>query len=337
MKVEHPEFYALINGVRDTSHRGFGRICYSAEGLVDETVKCARFMFDRYNQPHISVWPGDAFGQCECTSCQGQSPSELVWDFVDKVARELNSSHPDRLVSCGAYAQYKPPPENIDRFTPNVAVFISNQRRPAFNDRQRWESYWENLEDWNDKLAPGRILRVENNLYSSKWGNAGYDEEYKRLPIGFPVIAPHAMAKDMMALKGISLGESGEVSLIKSQWHAPGVDHLNLYIQSCFLWDARQDVDEILEEYYTLFYGPASREMKAAFEYAEENYEYAEANFWCYTPGPWRRRHCPDQMDLTVRNRLLEKLNKARKKAGETVYGDRIQMILDELLRGEAQ
>jgi hypothetical protein len=337
MKVTHPEFYALIDGVRDTSYRRFGRICYTSTGLVEETVRFARFMFDHYQQPHISIWPGDGFRQCQCTSCQGKTPSELVWDFVDRVARDLYESHPDRLVSCGAYAQYKPPPGNIERFTPNVAVFISNERRPGFNDPERWKSYWHDLEEWKDKLAPGRILRVENNLYSMKWGVEGYDEkQIPKIPTGFPVIHPHAMARDLRALKGISAGECSEVSQHKMQWYSPGIDHINLYVLSRFFWDAGQDVDAILNEYYRLFYGPAGEEMKAAFEYAEANYEYAEANFWCFTDGKWRDTHCriedPENMDLSVRNQLLEMLYKARNAAGETVYGDRIQRIIEELI-----
>ena len=68
-------------------------------------------------------------------------------------------------------------------------------------------------------------------------------------------------------------------------------------------------------------------EMKAAFEYAESNYQ-------CYIDDPVRNR-CkiadPREMDLEVRIHFLELLHAALDSAGETVFGQRIQTILDEL------
>lgn len=334
MKREHPEYYALIDGKRDTTHRGHGTACFTSEGLVEETIKYARFMFDHYDRPHVSIWPVDGYKHCECDSCKDKSPSELVWGFVDRVARALHGSHPGRLVSCGAYAQYKPAPANIDEFTPNVMVIISNERRPAFHDPERWSTYWERVESWQEKIAPGRLMRVENNLYSTKWGDWGRDENGDMVPIGFPVIHPHAMEKDLKALKGISLGECSEESFRHGRmWHAPGIDHVTLYAQSRLFWDVDQEVDSILNEYYHLFYGPAGDKMKAAFEYSEANYAYAENNFWCFTPGPWQRSYCEDPMDHSVLIPLLEMLQEARDTAGETIYGQRIQAVMSVLPR----
>jgi hypothetical protein len=321
MKQAHPEYYALIDGVRDTSHREAGRSCFTSGGLIQETVEFVRFLYDQYDQPHVSIWPEDGFKQCQCDSCLGKSPSDLVWGFVDRVARELYQSHPDRLVSCGAYTPYIYPPGTVARFTPNVVVFIANAGRPGLSDPGRWESYWGNVSGWHEKLAAGNIMRVENNRYSIKWGE--YDD-----PMEFPVIHPRALAKDMRALKGLSRGEVSEESQARGQWHAPGIDHLTLYVQARFFWDADQDIDSLLEEYYTLFYGPAHNEMKAAFEYAESNYQ-------CYVDDPVRNRCTivdPREMDISVKIQLLELLHAARDSAGQTVYGQRIRTIIDELV-----
>ena len=37
-------------------------------------------------------------------------------------------------------------------------------------------------------------------------------------------------------------------------------------------WDPTQDVDALLDEYYRLFYGPASAEMKTFIEHCEVEY-----------------------------------------------------------------
>ncbi len=310
MKDAHPEYYALIGGKRDTEHRGYGTACYSSEGLVKEAAAFARFVFDRYDQPHVSLWPTDGFKQCECEGCQGKTPSELVWAFVDRVARDLYKTHPDRLITCGAYTPYSDPPDSITTFSPNVGVFISNCGRPLMTDPHFWEFYWTRIEAWRKRLAPGRILRVENNRYG--------------LSRTFPVIHPHGMAKDLAALRGVSLGECDEEAQEKGRWHSPGFDHLTLYVQSRFLWDATQDVDALLEEYYTLFYGPVREQMKAALEFAENAYVTADRT-------RHRRKTSAGAVGLPERIRFTEMLLAARDEADDTIYGQRIQQILDEL------
>ena len=310
MQEKHPEYYALVNGKRVTDYRGRGHVCFSSEGFFQETLNFARFMFDEYDQPHISLWPMDGFRHCRCESCKDIPSSELVWGFVDRVARELHKTHPDRLVSCGAYTPYIYPPKNVEKFTPNVLVFISNTRRPLMDDPAHWEAYWSRVEGWREKVAPGNIMRVENNRFGL-WG-------------GFPVIHPHNMAKDLRALKGISRGECCEESQKRMRWHSPGKDHLTLYVQARFLWDADQDVDALLDEYFALFYGPARDAMKRAIEFAEANYSRTDKS----RPGG---RCNPLNVPLSVQVRLGELLLAAREKAGDTVYGKRIQTIIDEL------
>ncbi len=303
MQEKHPEYYALIGGRRDTTFRGTGRACYSSEGLLKETVNYARFMFDHYDHPHVSLWPQDGFLKCECEECSEKSASDVVWGFVERAARELYKTHPDRLVSCGAYTSYGAPPESIDSFSPNVVVLIANCGRPKFDDPVVWNSYWNKIEGWREKVAPGNLFRTENNRFG--------------LTRTFPVIHPHAMAKDLKALKGVSMGEACELAQRGMKWHSPGFDHLTLYVQTRLWWDADRDVDALLDEYYEKFYGPAGAGMKKAFEFAEASYVRDRAN--------------PRDVGLETRIAFVKMLQSAREEAGNTVYGKRIQILLDEM------
>lgn len=309
MKKEHPEYYALCRGKRETEYRGIGHCCFSSQEFFDQTVRYLRFLFDHYDVPHASIWPMDGFHQCACPSCRGVPPSEQVWGFVDRVARELYKTHPDRLISCGAYTPYIHPPKSVENFTPNVAVFIANCRRPVMDDPKRWNDYWKRVAGWRAKVAPGNILRVENNRYG--------------LNRTFPIIHPRMMAKDLKALKGICRGECDEESQAKGRWHSPGFDHLSLYVNGRLLWDADLDVEALIEEYYERFYGPATDEMKKALEFAQAKYSRAGVNN--------RGRANPHDVPLTDRVKFGELLEVARAKAGDTVYGQRIQTIIDEL------
>ena len=86
------------------------------------------------------------------------------------------------------------------------------------------------------------------------------------------------------------------------------------------IWDVDQDIDAVLDEYYRLFYGPAAKEMKAALEFADDSFP---------AKGPQARVRWMPPME--VRARFVEMLHAARAAAGDTVYGRRVQLILDEL------
>jgi hypothetical protein len=89
---------------------------------------------------------------------------------------------------------------------------------------------------------------------------------------------------------------------------APGFNHLNVYVTARYYWDASQDVNKMLDEYYRLFYGPAARQMKAFIEYSETN--------WPTMPT-----------QVATIDRAFALLDAARTAAGDTVYGRRIDLV----------
>jgi hypothetical protein len=268
MKKAHPEYYALIGGQRDTEHRGIGVLCYNSEGFFQETLNYCRFRFDVLGDKTVDIWPGDGLKQCQCDKCKVQTTSEMVWGFVNRIATELYKTHPDNLVSCGAYSTYKEAPDSIQKFSPNVMVQIYNFGRFRFMEKDGWAYNQLNMEKWRSKLAPERIRRGENNLFNGSPRATGL--------ISYPIIFPRATARDFTYLKGIAVGDGAEVPQMTGKWKAPGVDHLALYIQAIYLMDADQDTDKVLDEYYTMFYGPAAKQMKEAFVFAEENMAFKD-------------------------------------------------------------
>ena len=93
------------------------------------------------------------------------------------------------------------------------------------------------------------------------------------------------------------------------------------------MWDADQDLDALLDEYYRLFYGPAADVMQAAFEFGEQNYD---------------RTGRRGGLDLPRNVRFVEQVQAALALTGDAVYATRIRRLLDELpaldeLRAELQ
>ncbi|MFA7158054.1 MAG: DUF4838 domain-containing protein [Kiritimatiellia bacterium] len=309
-KKAHPEYYALYDGKRSIGDKGAGHPCLSSKGLFDSTVNFARMVFDIYpDKPTIGVMPQDAYiCLCQCELCKGKDTpergwngvmSDYVWDFVNRVAIEVYKTHPDRKVVNSAYGSYYLPPLKIDKFSPNVAIFV-DEERIGFTDPEKRKKVLEFRKSWQDKLAPG-------NLYSSFYylfSRPGCDTE------GIPIYLPHGIAENLRSLKGVSQGEFDELSQGPDDMHAPGFNHLNVYFTARFLWDAGQDVDKMLEEYYRLYYGPAAGEMKNFIEYSEKNWPLMKSK-------------------VEPIDKAFELLDKARRAAGETVYGRRIDLIVD--------
>jgi hypothetical protein len=309
MKKRHPDFYALFNGKRETASR---LACLSSEGMVQETADYARAMFDIYDASIVSVMPEDGYvNLCQCDLCKGKDTpergitgqiSDYVWDFVNRVAKEVYKTHPDRKVCCFAYGAYLLPPEKIDKLNPNVVVGIC-QWRSDFQDPKVREGFVKLREDWLKKIpASSRLMIADYYLHGRP--NLMWD--------GIPVFFPRLIAQDLRSLKGISIGDFIEV------YRDPGeslsslsILHLNLYVTSRFWWNADQDLGAMLDEYYTLFYGPARGDMKAFIEYSEANWS---------SMGKSAEKIA----------KVFELLEKAQQKVpADSVYGKRITLIAE--------
>lgn len=301
MQQAHPEYFAVYGGQRDTGFRGTGHACFTSEGLVQESVNFGRAIFDQLDEPALSLWPQDGFRQCQEGDCAEMTASDNVWMFVDRVARELYKTHPDRWVTCGAYGAYRAPPEGIEKFSPNVLVFLSHPR-PGLDDDKNWQPQQELVNAWVEKLGPGRLITNSNHL-------------------GERIVAPRSYARDLQSKKGVFIGDWNEVRVGRREgtphvyWRTPGIDHLHSYINARYLWDADVNIEEELAEYYTYFYGPASAQMQAAWEFAEANYS----------------RLGRSRLPLEKSLEFLDLIEIAREVAGDSIYGDRIQLIIDEL------
>ncbi|MFA7158870.1 MAG: DUF4838 domain-containing protein [Kiritimatiellia bacterium] len=312
VKQAHPEYFALYNGLRATNHMHSGAPCLSSPGLFDSTVKYARFIFNTYpDQPAISVMPNDGYvSLCQCELCKGKDTpergyqgqlSDYVWDFTERVARELYKTHPEKKIINDAYGPYLLPPLKIKKFSPNVMVAICEQRF-GYADPQTYDFYMNIRKGYLEKVNPGNFFTGGHYLYTRPKGAFA----------GVPVFFPHMIANDLRALRGVSQGEFIELSQgAQSAMHAPGINHLNVYVTGKLYWDAGRDVDEMLSEYYREFYGPAAGEMKKFMEYCEVNWPLMKTK-------------------VEPIDKAMELLAKARKAAGDTVYSRRIDVIIGD-------
>ena len=304
----HPDWFALYNGKRHNDPKeGNNQLCYSNPELFQETVRYVRAILDHYNLQAVSVMPPDGYTTlCQCELCKGKDApergnrgalSDYVWDFVNRVAKEVGKTHPGKWVSNCAYGIYTLPPEKIDKLESNVLVCIVGGRRPMSNKPEQQEACRQLREAWVKKTA-NPIMIFENYPFTDRG-------------MYLPAFTPHSLGESINATKGISMGEDIWLSYGHNfDTDGIGFNHFMVYFTASMYWGGKkQDVDKLFDEYCRLFYGPAGRQMKEFFEYSEANWQEMEK-------------------DKAKVDKALELFDFAKKKADpDSVYGKRIALV----------
>ena len=277
LKQQHPDWFALYGGKRDTQiGKRLNHLCYSNPDLFDATVKWARAQFDVYDYESVSIMPPDAYiAICQCELCAGKQVDEMgargklsnhVWGFVNRVAKEVRKTHPDKKIVCCAYGANTNPPTNLKHLEPNVEVVLVGGRRPR-NSLPEQRIPIRALRSGWQKLTDQPILVFENYPYT---GRRTYLPEFVARTIGGSI----------NATKGVSRGE--DIWLSFPRVHDDpniGFNHFQIYFTARMWWGGSEaDVGAMLDEYCRLFYGPAGPEMKAFFDYCEANYQAMESD-----------------------------------------------------------
>ncbi len=276
MKKAHPEIYLLTGGKRDTTSKGSGYPDLTSPLFFEKQLKFSRAMFDHFKEPMLSIDLVDGYGgmtsddpkwMAQLTPERGWSGSmsDHVFGYINRMALELNKSHPDRLVSGLAYSAYKLPPEKIEKFSPNF-VLIETRQRQSFWEEAKRKEHQEMRLAWSKKLAPGRYLTWDYSI------NARPEQA------GRPVYYTKQISRDLRELKGQTLGEMIEIYDHPAGKEAAlgydplSIEHLNLYLTARLWWDADQDLETLLTDYFTSYFGKAAVPMRAFMDYSEANW-----------------------------------------------------------------
>jgi tetratricopeptide (TPR) repeat protein len=307
-----PEWFALYGGKRHTEvGTRLNQLCYSNEDLFREAVRFAQAQFDHFDMDVVSIMPPDGYTAiCQCELCKGKddpdrgsrgSLSNYVWDFVNRVAKEIGKSHPDKLISNCAYGVYTDPPTNIDKLEPNVQVIIVGGRRPTRDTPEEREELRQLRAGWTKKTQRP-IEFFENYPFT---GRNFY----------LPAYIPKVMGESINETKGLSRGEDIWLTMDFGE-NAVGYNHFLAYFTARMYWGGTsQDAVRLFDEYCERFYAPASDEMKAFFSYCEAN---------------WRQM----ESDGETASRALELFAVAKATApADSVFAQRIKLI-DNYLNG---
>ncbi len=290
---DHPEWFA--QGYEGQPPQ----MCYTNPDFIKQVVADARDFFDG-RQPHkgasaagryFGLGPMDNDMWCKCANCRAlildkptrgigslfnaDQSSSYWFQFVNKVAREVRKSHPDKRIATIAYMGYAYPPLE-EPLEPNVLIQMTlSSCQPYRISRQRTDE--EEVRAWVEES-------VDRPKYVWLWycfPTLLVSQMNTRcaMPGFFADFIPQRIKEYVDAgVKGISL----EPSYIQDNLRSALFDQLEIYLTFKLADDPTLDGGKIIEEFFERYYGPSARPMRSFYRIVERMWTAprSQDNFW---------------------------------------------------------
>jgi hypothetical protein len=273
----HPEWFALQpDGTRQNSEPGYSeypgaQLCVSNPDLIRQVAAdCIEKLKEDPSRDCVSITPNDdgspAPSHCLCPKCeswddpkgrmvrmgsrQGPVPHVSMSDryvrFFNGVAEIVARELPGRQLGTLAYSVYEPPPLHT-KLRDNVLIGIVPAMDVYVNDQSR-EQMREGWLKWAG--AAEHLFYCPNVLMALH---------------GLPTVYVHRLGEDMRLFADHKM-MWGTYDCQYQHWATNG---LNYYVIAKLVWDPHRNVDEIVDEYCTAGFGPASSTIQRYFDETE--------------------------------------------------------------------
>lgn len=233
----HPEYYALVGGVRKGPKMCIGNPALRKLVIADALDRCAK---DPAGDS-ISMDPSDGGGWCECAECAKLgSVTDQALLLANEVAAAINVPYPGRVVGMYAYAYHSPPPNIAPH--PQVVISVATSFiKGGFTLDQL-------IEGWS---AKGAKLGIREYYSVNTW-----DRDLPGAARGGNLVyltrtIPYFASKGAQYLSAES----------SDNW---GPNGLGYYLAARMLWNPKESahVPELVEDFLTRAFGPAKEPMR---------------------------------------------------------------------------
>jgi len=310
---EHPEYYALVRGVRTPSQP-----CTSNPQVIDIVAQdVIRYFDDNPGAISYSLSPEDNADFCECPNCTaldsgrrdpGFDNLPVVTDrlvrFYNAIAERLQQKHPGKCVAFYAYFNHTLPPTTV-RLHPNILVAVTAQQFCTLHS----------VADCHCSSRRKMAAIIEEYARQTKFV---YIREYDPMPSAAELPAPlfGAHLRDMPWYQ--RHGVRGFSWESHPSWATLTPNH---YILAQMMWDADQDPRALLADFYDKFFGPAGAPMARYYETLERSFSQSHVH-----PG-WGNRDFPSVFTGDVMTDCRAALREAQAAARTAPYRQRVQMV----------
>ena len=199
-----------------------------------------------------------------------QAYADMMWDFHMIVAEGIRKKHPDKNLIW--WCQYNNSiPTNAKPGKYNI-IFPGLTLNPT---HLVVRSVFRNAIDFQKKMY--EKVKPANKAPNWEWW-LSYNQTDPRYPIFFPRVLQEWRKAQLPYSDGVftelsPASHCGVKGAAGRRIGAVAISHLMLYLNNKLLWEPDLDVQKLLDEYYTLWFGPAAAEMKQFHEFAE--------SVWC--------------------------------------------------------
>ena len=267
----------FTNPVYQAEGKGRGsQLCYTNPQLVQDVAQLARDFFDgKSNAPegwkavgdYFALIPDDNSNYCRCDTCRklvysgrnmrtkqfsSGTISNYFFSFVNAVAKEVGKTHPDKYIATLAYWNYAYPPEGFE-MEPNVSM------APCLHTCMY--AIHKEIRENDMKLYHEWLQRTRAPLYLWNYYHHPMEPAVIEKFNCFPNVMVHETAKTMRMF--IEDGVRG-IFICGEQ------DMLEGYVIARIWDDPALDVDVLLDEFFTRYFGAAATPMKTFYLQVEQ-------------------------------------------------------------------
>jgi len=267
---EHPEWFALQ---RDGT-RSNDMPCMTNPDMINyvaEQIKAEA----RAGKKFSAFAPVDGLPRCYCPNCTAMSNafdilgantrdpwpdacmSQEWFYFVKSILDEVNKESPDHMIATNGYANRDIPPE-IENLNPrgNLVIMFANIAActiHSYEDGRCWEM-----------RRQGQMIKRWCELCDKVW-IYGYN---MTMLVGKRTITPmvHRIRVNIPLLK--EWGVWGFLDQDDPDWSLCGIP--TKIVRARLEWDTEADVDAILEDFFSKWYGPAAEPMAEFYDALEQ-------------------------------------------------------------------
>jgi hypothetical protein len=250
--AEHPEYYSEVNGVRQ---HDMGQICLTNPDVLKiVTERVLKLMRENPRDFIYSISQNDWENPCMCSSCaalvkkEGTQSGPLI-HFVNAVAEATSREFPDKLIDTLAYWYTLDAPRYVVPH-PNVRVRLCSinccqAHEYGTCDHPESARFLRALDDWG---------RVTKQMYI--WH---YCTDFANYPLPMPNFDEIHDNINLYQRRGIygvfmqGMGEDGGCAESMA---------LRAFIISKLLWNPKQPVWPLIDEFLTAYYGDAATDVR---------------------------------------------------------------------------
>lgn len=316
----HPEYFPLINGVRE---RSYSQLCFSNEELVEVAVQWV--LEQKRKNPKCEIFTisqNDGYNWCECEKCKALNDKHdtlggAMFVFVNKVAREVKKYYKDIKIDTLAYLHTRKPPKDM-AMEDNVIVRYCNIETSITNEYSTSDYINENNFDKSYNPITCKEELIKWCSIAKKVFVWEYPQNAAHYHLPIPNI--HIFAKNVKT--ALECGAKG--MFLNMAYTGPDSSYgaVKGYVFSNLLWDCEADADALVKEACDIYYKEVSEDIQDAIWFIEQSLQECPFSSGLFCP--------PDEVfySTVFTRRLMEIYDRALMKCKSNDTREKVKKLM---------